>query len=241
MFDELDNISEGVVESNKEDAITKIGTNRSMLVTTPLLDLTMKSVQVGDVVVRGDRGLFPLNLFNAVADKVVVQISLAVRSLQIAIEGEDAFVDGTAAPVFSMFEVQEALDPNTRSITSYIHMHDKYAHKVTGDKIPSYCVSFAEISVYIDMALALGVQREEMFPHARDRLQLAWNASTNTPISPADGTYEALRKALSVAISYRARSGTGFRAVESNVRSRRAGGGTIKANSSMSATSLLGI
>jgi hypothetical protein len=213
------------------DAITQIGASQEMVIRTPLVDITLKTAHIGDVAVRGDRGLLPLNVINALADKIVVQIATIVRKLQVAIDGEDAFIDGTATPVFSMFAVADGI----------VVMHPEFEHKITGDKIAGFKLEFAEISACVESVLSMGLQRDAFFPHARDSIQFAWNATSSTPIMPVNKTPEALTAALTQAIAYRVHTGPNFRALQSNVASRRAGGKTISATGTMNAATLLQI
>lgn len=138
---------------------------------TPLVDITFKTVQIGDSVVDGPRTFFAANTINGVADQFCQIIARTIHDIQVTVAGHEAIATKTVPELKDMFDDQGKLQAKfaaTKSATQIMRAENYYA----------------SLSAHWESLGALSAAHNEMM--VNQKLQFAFVSRAN-----ADTMYEA--------------------------------------------------
>lgn len=207
--------NDSVVQDKVETTIVPIDSNKpkDIVINTPLFDITLKNSMSMSHMVRPGQFL-NLMLLDAIANKLVIQITELVLRIQASVIGEEATVGDNPTPVYLMFDAEGNLLP-------------EYNGRISNPKKVE--AMFAEADAHVKSALALVEERNKYFPHATQGLQFAFEFN-------GAGRIEDLKSA----IAYQRTKSASYTAMKAKVHNRQKNQADIQPTESLSHAAMLG-
>jgi hypothetical protein len=185
---DLDTESETVEDTTVKTMPEPIGA----VIDTPMFRIELKVAEYGDLEVDASKGLFAMDVFNSLADKLVVRLASDTVTIRATICGDEAVADGSAPKVSQLFTAGK--------------VKEEYRGTLSEAQVDFVEGRFAAAMLMLASAAVLSDKRAELFPRARQGLQFAYDAKERKGIF-----------VLKDAVNYRIENGATLTAIKQRV------------------------